>query len=105
MDYELTILFTVVTAVVVAIEHQTFGKWWKRNEFARRVMGHGTILAITALGVPFGLVDMGSAIVFALLTGAAGVVMGFYEIGRINAVNTAKEQSLKRMVDNGEQNP
>lgn len=103
MDYGLLALFGGITAVVVVIEHLTFGQWWKRNEIARRVMGHGTILALVALSVPFGLIDTNSAVAIGLYTGVSGVVMGAFRVKEGNELDEKKAQALARM-KHGESN-
>ncbi|MBK7920135.1 MAG: hypothetical protein IPJ94_28555 [Chloroflexi bacterium] len=51
------ILYAALTGVVVVLEHITFGRWWARNELARRTMGHATILFLALLFAPSGLID------------------------------------------------
>jgi hypothetical protein len=69
-------LYAVTTAVLIIAEHYTFGRWWKRNEIARRTMGHVTILLLAALFVPSGLIQLETLIAITIATGAAGAIIG-----------------------------
>lgn len=68
------LVFLGLTAVIVVLEHFTFGRWWAGNELARRTMGHITILGLALLFVPSGLIDLTTVICIFLSTGTAGAI-------------------------------
>lgn len=92
-------LYLTLTAVTITIQHFTFGRWWRRNELARRTMGHATILAISALFVPTGLINGQTVLMMGLATGVAGALTAAF---RVHETETAKEkrvQALRLEVD------
>lgn len=85
-------IVAVVTAIVVLVEHLIFGRRWARNEIARRVMGHATILAIIGIPALLGKLDYFTWLVAAVATIIAGGMIGAIEV-------TEKENRKARNLD------
>lgn len=102
MDYLNLVLYAVITAVVVTVEHYTLGRWWKRNEIARRTVGHTTILLLAAPFVPTGLIDLNTLIAITIATGTAGAIVGgihVYEVEKRKNEEVAKKREVIKQYD------
>jgi hypothetical protein len=84
--------YLLLTAVIVILEHFTFGRWWANNEIARRTMGHATILGLAFLFIPSGLIDLTTLITIFLATGVAGAITA-------GTVVTEKEFKKKKQAE------
>lgn len=92
-------IVVVVTAIVVLVEHLLFGRRWARNDLARRVMGHATILVI--LGVPalLGHLDFFTWLVAAVATIIAGGMIGAIEVTEKENLKARQLHELRRWVE------
>ncbi len=93
------ILYAALTGVVVALEHATFGRWWARNELARRTMGHATILFLALLFVPSGLIDFTTLAAIAIATGTAGAITAALYVNENERTRRQRAASLRQRVD------
>ena len=66
---------SIATAIAVVAQHYTFGRWWRRNEIARRTMGHATILAALLALVFMGAVPLTAWLAVLIVTGVAGATL------------------------------
>lgn len=82
------ILYLLLIIIAVTGEHFTFGRLWARSEFARRAMGHATVLGLALIFVPLGLVQLETWAVIALASLAAG--------GTLGAIRVTEEEQRKR---------
>jgi hypothetical protein len=88
-----------LTVALVTFEHYTFGRWWAGNEFARRTMGHATLLAVALLGLAHGLVDWQSWLVFLMLTGSAGAAKSGLVVHEKEKKKRQRSAALRNEVD------
>ncbi|MBP6471089.1 MAG: hypothetical protein KBE23_03320 [Chloroflexi bacterium] len=93
------ILYAALTGVVVALEHFTFGRWWARNELARRTMGHATILFLALLFVPSGLIDFTTLAAIAIATGTAGAITAALYVNENERTRRQRAASMRQRVD------
>lgn len=90
------ITYAGLTAVVITIEHFTFGRWWKRNELARRTLAHATILGLALPFVPAGLIDLMTLTAIAIATGVAGAITAGLYIHENEQRNRARIEDLRQ---------
>lgn len=93
------ITYAGLTAVVVTIEHFTFGRWWKRNELARRTLAHATILGLALLFVPAGLIDLMTLTAIAIATGVAGAITAGLYIHEAEQRRQERAEEARRRVE------
>jgi len=66
------LLYTVTVAAATVAEHYTFGRWWKRNELARRTLGIATIMLLALPFVLSGVIDFATWLIILFGFAAAG---------------------------------
>lgn len=93
------IAYAALTGIVVAIEHLTFGRWWARNELARRTMGHATILFLALIFVPFGLIDLTTLAAITIATGTAGAVTAAMYVNEAEQRKRRQADQMRRQVE------
>ena len=91
--------YLLLTAVVVMLEHLTFGRWWSNNEIARRTMGHITILGLALLFVPSGLIDPTTLVAIFLATGVAGAITAGLVVTETEFKKRHRAKNCRREVD------
>lgn len=69
------LIFILLVTAVVAIESVTFGRWWKRNEIARRILGVGTVFTLALPFVAVGLIDFRTWLILLFAFGFAFITM------------------------------
>lgn len=99
------ILYAALTGVVVALEHVTFGRWWARNELARRTMGHATILFLALLFVPSGLIDFTTLAAIAIATGTAGAITAALYVNENERTRRQRAASMRQRVEQYDATP
>lgn len=97
--------FLCLTAVVVVLEHFTFGRWWAHNELARRTMGHATILGLALLFVPSGFIDLGTLVSITLATGTAGAITAALVVTQNEHKRRQRTAVYRREVEQYDQTP
>lgn len=73
-------LLATITGVVVVIEHMLFGRMWRTNELARRVLGHATVLVIIGVPAVLGYLDFMTWLMACVVTAVAGGLVGAIEV-------------------------
>lgn len=105
MDTFEIITYAGLTAVIVTIQHFTFGRWWKRNELARRTLAHATILGLALLFVPSGLIDLMTWLAIAIATGVAGAITAGLYIHENEQREQARIESLRQQATQYDDEP
>lgn len=95
--------YLAIIAVIVVIEHLTFGKWWRRHELARRTIGHTTLLGVSGLFVPVGLIDIDTLVYIAAATIIAGAITAGFAIHEQENRKANKLAALRQEFEQYEQ--
>lgn len=97
-------ILVTVTAVVVLVEHLLFGRMWKGNELARRVMGHATILVIIGIPAMLGYLDFMTWLMVTVVTFVAGGLVGAIEVTEQERRRAVYVQELREWAEHQAEN-
>jgi hypothetical protein len=92
-------IYLSLVSVVVFLESITIGKWWKRNEIARWIIGIATVIGLALPFVWMGALDWQTWQVFLLAFALAGGIKYFLFVHFQERERTRRAQELRRKVE------